>query len=868
MKKLFLLSLMAMLLPLSMWAQDDLTVKVLNGATEASAFEYNGTETLKSLNVKVYAGETELTLENPTQYYLVYTDASGEEFETTDKLNVGTYTVTAFGQTREYDGHRGSATFTVTPKQLTKLTLVGANIEYGTPIEEVGVSEFVTEIDGLVENTADEKENALKCLYLQRVDEGDPVVGQQYRVLVRGKKDNTESNYSYVEDPKIDAVYMTIVPRYLKVSLTENTKVYDGETIEPATDFEGKYTIGGSGVIEGDDVQVTFTCNRTIKDVYKNYPIRYTFTGADADKYVGPSDNRLYYTITRAKLSIKANEGLGKTYDGKDAAGEDITKYFTITTGVDGETAETLNLKMIAANVNGGEVKNVGKYTANPSVDGTTIWKDVNNGNKGYLEPVLLPNYWIDYDRDNTIYEVKKAEVTYYFASKGKVYDAEAVTTLTEGKEGDYQLVYKGFAKGEDFAADGKPVAAFDKKYKEVKNVDTYDLVNTTEEIKSDGDVENYTFTLLAADEVEDVEEGVSVNVYEITQAKATIKVKDVMEINFGATQEDIDAKLKDWATYLHTDISIANDADRGIARNLFTLELSKNEDVQAGKSGTYKNAVVITFKAVKDQSDDEKQLLENYQLTSEHGTLVILGKTDLVLDGSIEDETVLASIQDNDGALVENVTIKKLHNIVTNDNTLYTDAWYTLVLPFEVNVWEISEAFGYAIVNVPNYANSNEKKVVYNLTMGKVPANTLMLFKVDRKQTWNDDYTYVFKQKTIVAPTEWRTDGANNKFVGVYNLTTIDQPTQFYAGWDGKFYDAETDSQDIYPLNGYIETVSPEARIFVEDADGTVTAINAVNINKANAAEGWYTVGGVKLNAEPTEKGVYINNGKKVVIK
>jgi hypothetical protein len=29
-----------------------------------------------------------------------------------------------------------------------------------------------------------------------------------------------------------------------------------------------------------------------------------------------------------------------------------------------------------------------------------------------------------------------------------------------------------------------------------------------------------------------------------------------------------------------------------------------------------------------------------------------------------------------------------------------------------------------------------------------------------------------------------------------------------------------------------------------------------------------WYTLDGVKLNSKPTKQGVYINNGKKVMVK
>ena len=32
--------------------------------------------------------------------------------------------------------------------------------------------------------------------------------------------------------------------------------------------------------------------------------------------------------------------------------------------------------------------------------------------------------------------------------------------------------------------------------------------------------------------------------------------------------------------------------------------------------------------------------------------------------------------------------------------------------------------------------------------------------------------------------------------------------------------------------------------------------------------SEAWYTLNGVRLNGKPTKKGIYINNGKKIVIK
>ena len=44
-------------------------------------------------------------------------------------------------------------------------------------------------------------------------------------------------------------------------------------------------------------------------------------------------------------------------------------------------------------------------------------------------------------------------------------------------------------------------------------------------------------------------------------------------------------------------------------------------------------------------------------------------------------------------------------------------------------------------------------------------------------------------------------------------------------------------------------------------------TGISAVETDAANDGA-WYTLSGVKLDGKPTEKGIYICNGKKVVIK
>ena len=91
-----------------------------------------------------------------------------------------------------------------------------------------------------------------------------------------------------------------------------------------------------------------------------------------------------------------------------------------------------------------------------------------------------------------------------------------------------------------------------------------------------------------------------------------------------------------------------------------------------------------------------------------------------------------------------------------------------------------------------------------------------------------------------------------------------------------------------IYPLRAYLQYVGTDANndtqkltrqsgnnrptsiaVVLRDANGEVTNVGAVSKETGEITfEGWFTIDGIKLPAEPTESGVYIHNGKKVVVK
>ena len=73
------------------------------------------------------------------------------------------------------------------------------------------------------------------------------------------------------------------------------------------------------------------------------------------------------------------------------------------------------------------------------------------------------------------------------------------------------------------------------------------------------------------------------------------------------------------------------------------------------------------------------------------------------------------------------------------------------------------------------------------------------------------------------------------------------------------------------------VEGVGPRSFTVTIADDRTVTvsapqistAINTVTVTKPAAFDNlWYTIDGRRLNGEPTQRGIYIHNGQKFVVK
>ena len=373
------------------------------------------------------------------------------------------------------------------------------------------------------------------------------------------------------------------------------------------------------------------------------------------------------------------------------------------------------------------------------------------------------------------------------------------------------------------------------------------------------------TYTLSTTGEATSVNYDVTLKdgILTIVKRPVTFTVNALADVDY-TDVPDFKADLEDEANIgTYVDVTGEGLVAPDETKDLVRIEL--NENLEIGENNV--------FLYTKDGADT------NYEITLVHGkvkitntgvesiTLKRVGKDDAA-DPAVN--TAAQLIEDHDGEIV-NVSM------TFPGQKMYAEKWYSMVLPFDTDVATVSKKFGYAIVDVFNENYNDAKDVSFKLHMQSLPANKPFILKVYKELSALEIATIVFENVTIknsAAPEV--SDAYGNKFVGTYTGYTTTDNTREYVfglGQDATDYQpAKGSGTFIRPLGAYISFKDPQSEtlahsILIEEPDGSTTAIQMVSAD-AVKGEGWYTVNGIKLQSAPTEKGVYINNGKKVVIK
>ena len=295
--------------------------------------------------------------------------------------------------------------------------------------------------------------------------------------------------------------------------------------------------------------------------------------------------------------------------------------------------------------------------------------------------------------------------------------------------------------------------------------------------------------------------------------------------------------------------------------------------DATTGKVKGFKaeqNGENAILAVLAEGGDNDNYEIEDYT----KGDLTFFDANALAITANTDNAVILEAA--NNGSEDYSVSLEL-------DRTLAGGKWNVLVLPFAIKPLDFCTATDtYAIFDVLTSVDKENRTFKFSLKLDEIPANTPFLVKpqadIKFKLNATDYLTFADCKIEYMENPGVEINETGVKFIGTYSDLDVDyseNPGQImYMGSKYEFVTCEGRTKDltIASTRAYLDYTGSGivgARIFVEEADGSTTAISSINADGvAVPADGWYTLNGVKLQAAPVEKGVYINNGKKVVIK
>ena len=280
----------------------------------------------------------------------------------------------------------------------------------------------------------------------------------------------------------------------------------------------------------------------------------------------------------------------------------------------------------------------------------------------------------------------------------------------------------------------------------------------------------------------------------------------------------------------------------------------------------------------------------------------VTVGEYDVTLQGTLFEYNT--SDKDYADDVTFKVKVVSAHNVVLDElatdvptaedgvnvkvkRTIKANSWSTICLPFAMTAEQVTSAFGTGVM-VKDFTGCETTESGNDITALKLnfstvsamEANHPYLIKVANAITYENGFTV---QGVNIAPEAEpsvdrdeksvkigkNTYYYNNSFVGTYvadttvpNLCLFINNDKFYYSNGSTKMKAFRGYFDLYDVLSSVDTSS--ARISMSFDDET-TGINTVHGSNGNA-DGYYDLQGRKI--ENPKKGLYINNGKKVVVK
>ena len=789
---------------------------ITTGPSKVDGLVYNGVaQTLINDESVEYSGATGM------QYSL---DQETWSTELPTATNAGTYTVyyKAIGDENHNDKTGNLTTPTIARKEYEagkfSVTLPSPSTFYNGAKQD---AQYVVKF-----TKADETEETLTLgtdfvlSYKVGVEDKDPKDVAVYKASIGSK---TESNFDLtIDNATLEGIATGLGNWEIKklpisVMAKPQEKVYDGTVTLPSEEKGTAYDIVGA--VEGETFGApTLTAagatvgSQTITIAKGNL---FTATAKEANYTVSYTPNTLTVTPIKLAISVDQENAATKREKGQNAPSLTDLQGALVLNATDYEADSQPTIITTEAN----DIKAaINMEIAGNTLEAATTAAGTFAITLSKLEEDVLKNY--DITLTNGTFTVSSDVVTITTLPKSRTYVEEEFDWSTTPKEGvDYMV--SGLSGDDKITGiklsrvPGDDVASYDINATwDAESVPAY--YNNVVVVKGKYTITPAEITVTPQDQILLVGDALDQDAYEATGKKDGEDWGDIFKLDFKA---GIDTNADGKA-------DVAGVTDDGIA-----VTLIDNTNYTLSAANTAKLTVINTAEALYLDRDDTR------------------------LAATIKAASDACEADEN-----------KKYTISFASRVLNAEQWYAMVLPFDITVAELSQAFGYAVVDVLD-ETKDDGNVHLKLHMGDIEANQPFIVKVASELDLATVDGITARPITYVENPE-RPDKGGNSFYGTYTKVTKDFGEKEYYMKNGDWQKNANDVT-IQSMGAYIKASTAAARIFIEEPDGSTTVINSIGVDKENFSnDGWYNLNGLKLQGAPTQKGVYIQNGKKYVVK
>lgn len=236
-----------------------------------------------------------------------------------------------------------------------------------------------------------------------------------------------------------------------------------------------------------------------------------------------------------------------------------------------------------------------------------------------------------------------------------------------------------------------------------------------------------------------------------------------------------------------------------------------------------------------------------------------------------------LLSFSDTEDLTASLPTSPLADQTVTLKRNLYS-GWNTFCVPFALTQTQLEKAYGSgAVAKYLSGVTTDGAAATLHFTPEEgdgIEANKAYLLYLTADVTEAKTFSGVTLEPVGACTTTVSTEGGEYTFQGILKPTTLTtDDTQYFLNSAGtNFVLPINNTNAIKATRAYITVPaaagsgSAQGRHYSFDFNGTTTGIDNVTVSGMEDGA-WYTISGIRVN-RPAAKGVYIHNGRKVIVK